>query len=114
MNTLYTITYTPANPLSAPWKDEIIEAEGVDLAIYASTSFRNTGDYDRIKAVPVDTSTMSRVDITVLRIPKAFRDMVRSAAYDRGHHAGEDEVGAIAEGMVADLVPCIANYDRRG
>jgi hypothetical protein len=52
----------------------------------------------------------ARFDAAIAQLPAAFQGMVSSQAYDRGHSAGMDEVAAIAEGLVANLLPCIEDF----
>ena len=54
-----------------------------------------------------------RLDYILRKLPSEFKSYVSSAAYDRGHAYGQDEIDGIAEGMVADLAPVVAAYTER-
>ncbi len=43
-------------------------------------------------------------------LPEAFRQFVRSQAYDRGHSAGYEEVISIASDLASELLPCCKEY----
>ena len=46
-------------------------------------------------------------------LPKEFRSYVQSAAYDRGHSSGCEEIVSIASEMADELVSCIVAYTKR-
>ncbi len=46
-------------------------------------------------------------------IPEAFRQFVRTKAYDDGHASGMEECLNIAESLISDLIPCIREYTKQ-
>ena len=108
MSKLFTVYHDKAGPASTI--EYNVPAVDEQDAIYRSKLYTFGCDANKLSAEEVDTTGMSRADIAVLRLPVAFRSMVLTTSSDRGHSAGEDEVGVIAEGMVNDLLPCISAF----
>lgn len=61
----------------------------------------------------LEFTEMEKTDYLLKAVPEEFRSRLAYMAYERGHSAGESEVELILEGLVSDLLPCIAAFESR-